>query len=136
MKKFYFYGTDLNDNYQQLYVSEQEVKVGGFVIVDNGNLEPITVKVVKFVNELNAITSNECIDEIIAVVDMQDYLDKKRAEYSRRKLQDKMKTEIENIKMLETLKKYSTGSPAMKELYENFSALQDGNLPITESESE
>jgi len=136
-KKFYFYGSfvDSDGDYETLFSSVKQVKIDDYVVTDNGSLEPITVKVVKLVNEVSAITSNERIYEIIDTIDISAYVEKKKAEYSRTKLIDKMKGEIENIKLLDTLKKYSTGSAEMKDMYDTFNALLSGETLPKESES-
>ncbi|MDQ0363258.1 hypothetical protein [Breznakia pachnodae] len=109
-----------------LYKTELEVKVKDYVVVMSGYHDtPSIARVENMVNEYDALTKYDSADEVIDVVDMKTFNEKREKEVRRRILLDKMDDEMRTIKALETLEKYAGKSEAMTELHAKFKNLDN-----------
>jgi len=124
--KNYFFAKVLSNDYEKLFTCDFEVNEGDFVAVDNGYLEPESAVVVKIMDKVKALASKQPIYEAIDFINFKPYLDRKAAEAERENIIKNMKEEIENVKLIETLDKYSGKSPKMQEYAEILKSLEKG----------
>lgn len=104
--------------------TDEEAEKGDLVVYMAGDT-PMLAKIEKFMDELEAITSDRFFAESLKVVSMRDYLKKRAKEVQRAKLIKKMKEEIELNKLEETLKKNSECSPEMADLFAKYKQLNE-----------
>ena len=126
--KYYFYAVIIDTDKELLFAhtTTTEIKVDDYVVVDNGYLEPTCAKVTKIADKVKAIASKQPIHDVIDTINIKPYLDKKVSEAERDNVIKGMKDEIENVKLMETLEKYSGKSPLMREYYEILKKLEEG----------
>lgn len=136
MKKYYFLVIEVNEDYgreTKVCSSTVKVKKDDYVVIPNYDDEPTTAKVATLISELEAITKYRYITEIIDVVDMKTYTDKRTAQYKKQVLDDKMQDLITQQKNLDLLEKYAGKNPEMARLLEEFKALDE---PTADPQSE
>jgi len=97
------------------YVQTDEDAEKGDLVVYMAGDTPVLAKIEKFMDELEAITSDRFFAESLKVVSMRDYLKKRAKEVQRAKL----------IKIEETLKKNSECSPEMAYLFAKYKLLSE-----------
>ena len=84
---------------------------------------PSLAKVIKFVDELEAITSDYNFIEPIKVVSTKTYFEKKAKDIQKAKLVKLMKEQMDLQKLEDTLKKNSECNPVMAELFAKYKNL-------------
>ncbi|OCN04120.1 hypothetical protein A4S06_11675 [Erysipelotrichaceae bacterium MTC7] len=113
-------------NEGMLYKTEMEIKEKDYVVVSDGfDRIPYCIIVEKIIDEYDALTAYDCVHEVIDVVDMQSYRERRESEVRRKTLLSKMDNEMRNIKAMETLEKYAGKSEVMAELHTEFKKLGD-----------
>ena len=125
--KNYFFAKVLSNDSERIFTSDFDVSENDFITIDDGYLEPETAVVIKIVDKIQALASKQPIYEAIDLINFRPYLEKKAAESQRETLIKNMKEEIENVKLLETLDKYSGRSPKMQEYADLLKSLEKGN---------
>lgn len=127
----YFYVSEIETQETHLCESTIALKKGDYVVVANYGDEPVTAVVEKIVSRYKALTSNECVEVIIDVVNVKAWQAQREKALENRVLLDKMQSKISEIKMVEQLEKYAGRDPEMLELLNEYK----GN-PIIENETE
>lgn len=120
----YFVAENLSNGCKELYFAKNRVEKGGFVVIADYNDQPVTAKVVELVSRLKALKMNREPEEIICIVDMKSYNEKREKELDNIILVEKMEKEIKRIQLMEKLEKYAGKDPKMLEL---FNSLNGGN---------
>ncbi|MDQ0362530.1 hypothetical protein [Breznakia pachnodae] len=136
MKKYYFLAIAVNEEYgsePRIYSSTKKIKKNDYVVIPNYDEEPITAQVTSLISEIDAITKYRYITDVIDVVDMKAYTDKRTAQYKKQVLNDKMQELITQQKNLDTLEKYAGKNPEMARLLEELKALDE---PTAEPQDE
>lgn len=110
-----------------IYKSNHSVKKGDLVVINNPyDTFPITAEIVLAqVDELKALTARYEIEEVIAVVDMNEYNLKRERQIQKSLLAEKMKEKIDEVKLIENFKKFSEKDDDMRELFRQFQALNN-----------
>ena len=127
MKRYLICVDVVNDDYYDstaYVVTEENAEKGDLVVYISGD-EPRLARVEKFMDELEAITSERYFAESLKVVSMRDYLKKRAKEVQKAKLVKMMKEQIEIQKLEDTLKKNSECSPEMADLFAKYKQLNE-----------
>lgn len=80
----------------------------------------VTARIQNSVEELSALLSDEKPIEIIQKIEIRDYLQKKENKTKRLLLINEMEEKCKEVKLMETLKKYSERDEEMKSLYDSY----------------
>ena len=116
---------DAHEDYERVWLStEEEVEVNDVVVYMDYDVPSVAI-VQKFIDELEAITSDMRFIPAIKVVSMKAYTEKKAKEIQKAKLQKLMKEQMELQKLEDTFKKNSECNPAMAELFAKYKALSE-----------
>lgn len=127
MKKYLICIDVVEDDYYETtsYVATDEaVEKGDLVVYMDGD-SPRLAKVDRFMDELEAITSDRYFAECLKVVSMKEYLQRRAKEVQRAKLVKMMKEQIEIQKLEDTLKKNSECNDKMAELFAKYKELNE-----------
>ncbi|MEG0359269.1 MAG: hypothetical protein RR598_08395 [Anaerorhabdus sp.] len=102
--------------------THEECKKKDLVVLEmNGNF--IIASLQKTLEELDVLVANVRPKEIIQKVEVADYLTRKKNQTRRLLLVQEMEEKCKEVKMMETLKKYSDRDEDMKAMYESFKKL-------------
>ncbi|MEG3039463.1 MAG: hypothetical protein RR788_04095 [Erysipelotrichaceae bacterium] len=93
-----------------------------YVVVEIEN-EFMVARIKNKVDELEAMLSGANSKEVIQKIEMKEYFVKKENKVKRLLLLSEMEEKCKEVKMLETLKKYSDRDEDMKAMYEQFENL-------------
>ena len=95
---------DVYEDYDDsiIYISTEETTEKNDLVVYNGYNRPSLAKVINFMDELTAITSDYHFEPAIKVVSMKAYMEKRATEIKKAKLVKLMKEQMEiQVKKLE-----------------------------------
>ena len=106
-----------------IYISTEETVEKNDLVVYNGYNRPSLAKVINFMDELTAITSDYHFEPAIKVVSMKAYMEKKATEIKKAKLVKLMKEQMEIQKLEDTLKKNSECNEEMAKLFAQYKEL-------------
>lgn len=131
----YFRVREFDEDYQRpiqdccIYKSNNEVKKGDIVIIENPcGQNPITAEVVLTnVSIQKALTVRYEIEEVIAVVDMTEYNAKREMKIQKTVLAEKLKDKMDQVKLVESFRKFSEKDDEMRELFKQFQELNNPN---------
>ena len=116
---------DTTADYERVWLStDEEVEINDVIVYMDYDTPAVAI-VQKFIDELEAITSEMRFLPAIKVVSMKEYNEKKAKEIQRAKLQKLMKEQMELQKLEDTFKKNSECNPAMAELFAKYKALSE-----------
>lgn len=119
----------LKERYKQeyddsiIYISTEETNEKNDLVVYNGYNRPSLAKVINFMDELTAITSDYHFEPAIKVVSMKVYMEKRANEIKKAKLVKLMKEQMEIQKLEDTLKKNSECNEEMAKLFAQYKEL-------------
>ena len=118
---------DVYEDYDDaiMYISTEENVEKNDLVVYNGYNRPSLAKVINFMDELTAITSDYAFEEAIKVVSMKAYMEKRATEIKKAKLVKLMKEQIEIQKLEDTLKKNSECNDEMAKLFAQYKQLSE-----------
>ena len=110
---------DVYEDYDDsiIYISTEETTEKNDLVVYNGYNRPSLAKVINFMDELTAITSDYHFEPAIKVVSMKAYMEKRATEIKKAKLVKLMKEQMEIQKLEDTLKKNSECNEEMAKLF-------------------
>ena len=116
---------DVYEDYDDsiIYISTEETTEKNDLVVYNGYNRPSLAKVINFVDELTAITSDYHFEPAIKVVSMKAYMEKRATEIKKAKLVKLMKEQMEIQKLEDTLKKNSECNEEMAKLFAQYKEL-------------
>jgi hypothetical protein len=116
---------DVYEDYDDsiIYISTEETTEKNDLVVYNGYNRPSLAKVINFMDELTAITSDYAFEEAIKVVSMKAYMEKRATEIKKAKLVKLMKEQMEIQKLEDTLKKNSECNEEMAKLFAQYKEL-------------
>ena len=116
---------DVYEDYDDsiIYISTEETTEKNDLVVYNGYNRPSLAKVINFMDELSAITSDYHFEEAIKVVSMKAYMEKRAKEIQKAKLVKLMKEQMEIQKLEDTLKKNSECNEEMAKLFAQYKEL-------------
>ena len=116
---------DVYEDYDDsiIYISTEENVEKNDLVVYNGYSRPSLAKVINFMDELSAITSDHHFEEAIKVVSMKAYMEKRATEIKKAKLVKLMKEQMEIQKLEDTLKKNSECNEEMAKLFAQYKEL-------------
>ena len=116
---------DVYEDYDDsiIYISTEENTEKNDLVVYNGYNRPSLAKVINFMDELSAITSDYHFEEAIKVVSMKAYMEKRAKEIQKAKLVKLMKEQMEIQKLEDTLKKNSECNEEMARLFAQYKEL-------------
>ena len=106
-----------------IYISTEENAEKNDLVVYNGYNRPSLAKVINFMDELTAITSDYHFEPAIKVVSMKAYMEKRANEIKKAKLVKLMKEQMEIQKLEDTLKKNSECNEEMAKLFAQYKEL-------------
>jgi len=106
-----------------IYISTEETTEKNDLVVYNGYNRPSLAKVINFMDELTAITSDYHFEPAIKVVSMKAYMEKRATEIKKAKLVKLMKEQMEIQKLEDTLKKNSECNEEMAKLFAQYKEL-------------
>lgn len=121
MKK-YCVCEDVNSCDTSYLVAEKECEKGDLVVSIEYDT-PTLSKIVEFVDELEAITSERTWFEALAIVSVKSYFEKRKKDIEKARLIKMMKEQIELQKLEDTLKKNSECNEKMASLYNSYKML-------------
>ena len=118
---------DVYEDYDDaiMYISTEESVEKNDLVVYNGYNRPSLAKVINFMDELTAITSDYAFEEAIKVVSMKAYMEKRATEIKKAKLVKLMKEQIEIQKLEDTLRKNSECNDEMAKLFAQYKQLSE-----------
>jgi len=122
MKK-YLICEDVYEDYGNLYISTEENVEKNDLVVYMDYERPSLAKVVNFMDELNAITSDKHFLDSVKVISMKEYLENRAKEIQKAKLVKLMKEQMEIQKLEDTLKKNSECNEEMAKLFAQYKEL-------------
>ena len=116
---------DVYEDYDDsiIYISTEEITEKNDLVVYNGYNRPSLAKVINFMDELTAITSDYHFEPAIKVVSMKAYMEKRATEIKKAKLVKLMKEQMEIQKLEDTLKKNSECNEEMAKLFAQYKEL-------------
>ena len=116
---------DVYEEYDEaiMYVSTEEEVEKNDLVVYSGYNRPSLAKVISFMDELSAITSDYHFEPAIKVISMKAYMEKRAKEIKKAKLVKLMKEQMEIQKLEDTLKKNSECNEEMAKLYDQYKEL-------------
>jgi hypothetical protein len=116
---------DVYEDYDDsiIYISTEETTEKNDLVVYNGYNRPSLAKVINFMDELTAITSDYRFEPAIKVVSMKAYMEKRANEIKKAKLVKLMKEQMEIQKLEDTLKKNSECNEEMAKLFAQYKEL-------------
>ena len=116
---------DVYEDYDDsiIYISTEENTEKNDLVVYNGYNRPSLAKVINFMDELSAITSDYHFEPAIKVVSMKAYMEKRAKEIQKAKLVKLMKEQMEIQKLEDTLKKNSECNEEMAKLFAQYKEL-------------
>ena len=116
---------DVYEDYDDsiMYISTEETVEKNDLVVYNGYNRPSLAKVINFMDELTAITSDYHFEPAIKVVSMKAYMEKRATEIKKAKLIKLMKEQMEIQKLEDTLKKNSECNEEMAKLFAQYKEL-------------
>ena len=116
---------DVYEDYDDsiMYISTEETTEKNDLVVYNGYNRPSLAKVINFMDELTAITSDYHFEPAIKVVSMKAYMEKRATEIKKAKLVKLMKEQMEIQKLEDTLKKNSECNEEMAKLFAQYKEL-------------
>ena len=116
---------DVYEDYDDsiIYISTEENAEKNDLVVYNGYNRPSLAKVINFMDELTAITSDYHFEPAIKVVSMKAYMEKRATEIKKAKLVKLMKEQMEIQKLEDTLKKNSECNEEMAKLFAQYKEL-------------
>ena len=116
---------DVYEDYDDsiIYISTEETTEKNDLVVYNGYNRPSLAKVINFMDELTAITSDYHFEPAIKVVSMKAYMEKRATEIKKAKLVKLMKEQMEIQKLEDTLKKNSECNEEMAKLFAQYKEL-------------
>ena len=116
---------DVYEDYDDsiIYISTEETTEKNDLVVYNGYNRPSLAKVINFMDELSAITSDYHFEPAIKVVSMKAYMEKRATEIKKAKLVKLMKEQMEIQKLEDTLKKNSECNEEMAKLFAQYKEL-------------
>ena len=116
---------DVYEDYDDsiIYISTEENIEKNDLVVYNGYNRPSLAKVINFMDELSAITSDYHFEPAIKVVSMKAYMEKRATEIKKAKLVKLMKEQMEIQKLEDTLKKNSECNEEMAKLFAQYKEL-------------
>ena len=116
---------DVYEDYDDsiIYISTEEATEKNDLVVYNAYSRPSLAKVVSFMDELSAITSDYHFEPAIKVVSMKAYMEKRATEIKKAKLVKLMKEQMEIQKLEDTLKKNSECNEEMAKLFAQYKEL-------------
>ena len=116
---------DVYEDYDDsiIYISTEETVEKNDLVVYNGYNRPSLAKVINFMDELTAITSDYHFEPAIKVVSMKAYMEKRANEIKKAKLVKLMKEQMEIQKLEDTLKKNSECNEEMAKLFAQYKEL-------------
>ena len=106
-----------------IYISTDESAEKNDLVVYMDYERPSLAKVINFMDELSAITSDKHFIESIKVVSMKAYTEKRATEIKKAKLVKLMKEQMEIQKLEDTLKKNSECNEEMAKLFAQYKEL-------------
>ena len=121
MKK-YLICEDVN-NEDVVYIETEEETQKGDLVVAMDCDEPILTKVIDFMDELKAITSERNFLNSLAVVSVKKYYEARQRDIEKARLVKLMKEQMDLQKMEDTLAKNSECNPEMASLYSKYNEL-------------
>ena len=80
-------------------------------------------KVVGFISELDALTSDTSFLEALTLIDVKGYLERKKSELQELKLIKAMKAQADKDKLIDDMRKKANGSPEMQKLFAEYEKL-------------
>ena len=116
---------DVYEDYDDsiIYISTEETVEKNDLVVYNGYNRPSLAKVINFMDELTAITSDYHFEPAIKLVSMKAYMEKRATEIKKAKLVKLMKEQMEIQKLEDTLKKNSECNEEMAKLFAQYKEL-------------
>ena len=116
---------DVYEDYDDsiIYISTEETTEKNDLVVYNGYNRPSLAKVINFMDELTAITSDYHFEPAIKVVSMKAYMEKRATEIKKAKLVKLMKEQMEIQKLEDTLRKNSECNEEMAKLFAQYKEL-------------
>ena len=116
---------DVYEDYDDsiIYISTEETTEKNDLVVYNAYNRPSLAKVINFMDELTAITSDYHFEPAIKVVSMKAYMEKRATEIKKAKLVKLMKEQMEIQKLEDTLKKNSECNEEMAKLFAQYKEL-------------
>ncbi len=116
---------DTHEDYERVWLqTEEEVELNDVLVYMDYDTPSVAIAQ-KFVDELEAITSEMRFTPAIKVVSMKAYNESRAKEIQRKKLISLMKEQMEIQKLEDTLKKNSECNEAMADLFAKYKALSE-----------
>ncbi len=123
--KSYLLCKDTREDYERVWLeTEEDVEIGDVIVYMDYDT-PSVATVQKFIEELEAITSELQFSPAIKVVSMKAYMEKRAKQIQRSKLVKLMKEQMEIQKLEDTPKKNSECNPEMADLFAKYKALSE-----------
>ena len=133
--KTYYYNVALNyDEYDlAVYSTTKSLKKGDLVIVDDYNNRLVIGEIDSEISELKAITEHTEIAEIYSIIDTKAWQDNLKKRIERVQIERIMDRKMNELKALDTLKKFADKDGEFKVLFERYQATFNENTLTDET---
>ena len=112
------------DDYGLDYVESRFcAKKDDYLVYMSFSNTPKIGKVVGFISELDALTSDTSFMEALSLIDVKGYLERKKSEAQELRLIKAMKAQADKDKLIEDMRKKANGSPEMQKLFAEYEKL-------------
>lgn len=120
--KFYYVCESQENEREYVCCHNAELKTKDFIAIEVSQ-HFIIAKVGKRIDELDVLTNNYDAKEVIQAIDVSKYIANKEAKVKRILLMASLEDKCKEVKLLETLKKYSEKDDEMREMFSMFESL-------------
>lgn len=122
MKHYYRFILNYDEDETRIFISPKELKKDDVAVVHSYGEQFAIGTVLEPVSELEALTGHQrkCIEDVICLVDVTNYLKKQQALSERSKLEELMDEKMAELKYEDQLKKTADRSADFKVLYEAY----------------
>ena len=122
MKHYYRFILNYDEDETRIFISPKELKKDDVAVVHSYGKQFAIGTVLEPVSELEALIGHQrkCIEDVICLVDVTNYLKKQQALSERSKLEELMDEKMAELKYEDQLKKTADRSADFKVLYEAY----------------
>ena len=121
---------------ESVFSSNQRLPKGSVVVIPNDYNNPTTATIVEKVEEYIALSNKNEIEQIICTVDMNEYKKRLHAKNKKALILRKMQDQLSEVKLIETLKKYSEKDDSMRALMQEYNATENETASTNTDEVE
>lgn len=129
MKKYYRFMLNYDEDETEVYSTDLEMKKGDVAVLPGGDDSFCIGVVMGPVSEFFALTACQPVEEIVCAVNMVEFRARRDAEIKRMQIQQIMNRKMDEIKTMDTLKKYADKDSDFKRLFDLYQKTLEAEQP-------